>query len=304
LLTAGFLLVDVQISPVFFLGLLAALLLVSGPRTPREWFWIVIAVTALAAWFRMPTSLADHTVRAAAAFFIGTFVVLTLMGVRSLFTRASVAVLVGAIAMIGWYVAFHLRFIDLQNEIITRTWDEWRLIWTDLPAAVPSGDAVTEGGVADLARQRAAVLIDLAYLFPALLALAALASARLTWSWYHRIARAPLLAPAGRLGDFRFNDHLVWLLVALIALLVVPVPAAATLIAANALVVVGCIYALRGGAVAQTRLAGVSPWFVGLLMLIMLPFFYIIPLGLALLGIADTWLDFRRRAAPASGVTS
>lgn len=276
----------------------------SRPRTRREWFWIVVCLAALVAWFRAPTSLAEHTVRAAAAFFIGAFVGLSLIGVRSLFARASVAVFIGAVTMVGWYLAYHLRFADLQNEIVSQTWEAWRKIWTDLPAAVPSGDALVQGGVTDRARQFASAITVLAFLFPAWLALIALGSARLTWSWYHRIAHAPILPPAKPFREFRFNDHLVWLLVLLIALLLLPVPPSVTLVAGNALVVVGSLYVLRGAAIARGALLRASPFFIGILLLIMLPFFYIVPIGLAMLGIADTWLDFRRRAASASGVSS
>jgi hypothetical protein len=304
LLTAGFLLAAVQIGPVFFLGLLATLLLVSQPRTRREWFWIAICAAALVAWFGVPTSLADHTVRAAAVFFIGAFVGLTLVGVRSLFTRASVAVLIGAAAMVAWYLVFHLRFADLQNEIVTQTWEAWRKFVSDLPAAVPSGNALDEGAVADRARQYALVATVAAFLFPAWLALIALGSARLAWSWYRRIARTPMLAPANPFREFRFNDHLIWLLVLLIAPFLLPVPQSVTLVAGNALVVVGLIYVLRGAAVASTSLQRASPFFIGILLLMMLPLFYIVFIGLAMLGIADTWLDFRRRMAPRSGVPS
>ena len=259
---------------------------------------------ALVAWFRAPTSLTEHTVRAAAAFFIGAFVALTIVGVRSLFTRASAAVLIAAVATIGWYLALHLRFVDLQNEIISQTWEGWRKIWTDLPAAVPSGDALEEGAVADRARQFASALTVAAPLFPAWVALIAMASARLTWSWYQRIAHTPMLPPAKPFREFRFNDHAVWLLVLLIAPFLLPVPQSVTLVAGNALVVVGSIYILRGAAIAGTSLSRASPLFIGILLLIMLPFFYIVPIGLAMLGIADTWLDFRRRRAPASGVSS
>ena len=293
-----------QIGPVFFLGLLAALLLVSRPRTVREWFWIATCAAALLAWFRVPTSLADHTVRAAAIFFIGAFVALTLAGVRSLFARAGAAALIGAAAMIGWFVVYHLRFADLQNEIVTQTWAGWRKFVTDLPPVAPTGDTLNEGGVADRARQYASAVTVAAFLFPAWLALIALGSARLAWSWYYRIAPRPLLEPAGPFREFRFNDHLVWLVVLLITALLVRLPQSVTLVAANALVVLGSIYTLRGAAVASTSLRRASPVFIGVLLLIMLPLFYIVIIGLAMLGIADTWLDFRRRAAPPTGVPS
>jgi hypothetical protein len=271
----------------------------------REWLWVLICVVALAGWFRtVPTSLADHTVRASAAFFVGAFVALTLAGVRSLFNRAVAAVAIAAVAMVGWFLIFHLRFVDLQNEIVTQTWDMWRKMWTDLPEAVPSGDALNEGALADRARQLASMVTVMAVLFPTGLALVALAGARLTWSWYQRIARTPVLPPAKPFAEFRFNDHLVWLLVLLIAPFLLPVPQSVLLFAGNALAVVATLYVFRGAAVARTSLLRASPLFIGILLLIMLPFFYIVVIGLAMLGIADTWLDFRRRAAPPPGVPS
>ncbi len=131
-----------------------------------------------------------------------------------------------------------------------------------------------------------------------------MASARLVWSWYQRISRTPILPDVAPFRDFRFNDHLVWLLVLLIALLLAPVPQAVTLAAGNAVVVLASIYVLRGAAIARTSLQRASPLFIGILLLIMLPFCWFYLIGLALLGIADTWLDFRRRAAPPSGVPS
>jgi hypothetical protein len=277
---------------------------VSRPRTAREWLWIVVCGAALVAWFRTPTSLADHTVRASATFFIGAFLIATLVGVRSLFTRASIAVLFAAAAMIAWYAAYHLRFVDLQNEIISQTWEAWRTIVSGLPPAIPSGDALAEGAVADKARQFASAITVMAFLFPGGLALAALAGVRLAWSWYQRIARTPILPDAAPFHEFRFNDHVVWLLVLVIALVIAPLPQWVTLVAGNALFVLGLIYVLRGAAIARTSLQRASPLFIGILLLIMLPFCWIYLAGLAMLGIADTWLDFRRRAAPASGVSS
>lgn len=303
-MTGACLLAAVQIVPVFFLGLLAALLLVSRPATWREWMWVVVCLAAVAGWLRGSNSLADHTVRASAAFFIGGFIALTLMGVRSLFVRAATAVLFGAIAMITWYAAFHLRFTDLQNEIITNTWEAWRRVVAELPAAVPNAETIEQGGVSELVTWYATALTTGAFLFPAWIALIALGSARLAWSWYQRIARMPLLSPAGRLRDFRFNDHLIWLLVVLIAAMVVPLPASAALVAANALTLVGAFYALRGAAIARTAIVRPSPLFIIILLPIMLAFLPFFLAGLALLGIADTWLDFRRRAAPPSGVPS
>ena len=77
-----------------------------------------------------------------------------------------------------------------------------------------------------------------------------------------------------------------------------------TLVGANLLTVVGVLYAARGAAVIRMSVLRASPIFVALLCLMMLALFMVIPIGLTLLGIADTWVDFRRRMAPPTGVPS
>ena len=62
------------------------------------------------------------------------------------------------------------------------------------------------------------------------------------------------------------------------------------------------IYGARGLAVARTLLLRMAPFLTPLLCLIALP---VLPLplsGLVILGVADTWLDLRRRMPPPEGV--
>jgi hypothetical protein len=304
-LTAVYLFAAVPVSPAFFLGPLGALLLASRPRTPREWFWIAIAIGVLAAWLGLPMSLAEQTVRASAAFFVGAFLAATLAGVRSLIARALAAVALAALATAGWFVALHFRFSTMESELIKQTWEAWRLFLPTLPATMPAaGDLLTESATTDQARQFATGLTVGVSLFPAWLALWALAGVRLAWSWYYRIARAPFPPAAGPFRDFRFNDQMVWVLVVALAAALLGQARPVTLTATNVLVVVGALYALRGTAVLRTSVLKASPMFIGLLFLMMLALFTVIPIGLALLGIADTWVDFRRRMAPPPGAVT
>lgn len=306
LLTATFLIVAVPIFPVFFLGPLAVLLLVSRPRTPREWFWIAVSVGALVAWFRLPDSLSQQTVRAAAVLFIGAFVTLSLAGVRSLFTRAMLAAVLAALAIVGWFMAFRLSFATLQNDMIAQTWDAWHQIWTSLPATPPaaSTEVLVVATPPDFAHQLALAVTSMATLSPALLALVALLGVWLASTWYHRIARTPITAPPPPLAEFRFNDQLVWLLVLSVALTLARTTRTIHLVTENLLVVVLAMYWLRGLAVIRTALWRASPLVIGILILIMFPMLAFVLVGLTLLGVADTWLDFRRRMAPPSGVPS
>jgi hypothetical protein len=303
LLTAIFLVVAVPIFPVFFLGPLAVLLLVSHPRTSREWFWIAVSAGALIAWFRLPDSLSQATVRAGAVLFIGGFVTLAVAGVRSLFTRAMLAAGLAALATVGWFVAFHLRFDALQNDIVTQVWDGWHQFWTSLPATPPpTSDVLTMAAQPDLAHQLAMAATGMAVLSPAILTLVALLGVWLASTWYHRITRTPIVAPPPPLAEFRFNDHLVWLLVLSVALTLASTSRPVHLVTENLLVVVLATYWMRGLAVIRTALRRASPLVIGVLILIMFPMLAFVLVGLTLLGVADTWLDFRRRMAPPSGV--
>jgi hypothetical protein len=302
LLLAGFLIAAISICPAFFLGLLALLLLVSRPRTGREWLWIALCTLALVAWFKLPDSVSQQTVRAAAVVFAGTFVALTLAGVRSLFTRTALAVLIGAIAVAAWYLAFHLRFADLQNDIVSQTWSAWRAWRTDLPVRPPQ---VTQpfqlSDSTSFSTRMAVSATALAALYPALLALVASLGAWLAWHWYHRIARQPLGVPAPPFREFRFNDQLIWLLLAAVTATLINVSAPVTLMTQNVVTVLAVWYWLRGLAVARFALQHASPLFLAAAVLLMFPLFAFALVGFTLVGVADTWVDFRRRMVPPTG---
>lgn len=303
---AVFLIAAVQICPVFFLGTLGVLLLLSRPQTAREWFWIGLCALGLVAWFQLPESLAQHTVRSAGIFYVGAFAVFTLAGVRSLFTRALLALAVASLATVGWFALLHLRFQDLQNDFISQTWNGWRQLFATLPTAPPAvtGAALKPSSVDDRTWELATTLTTMATIYPALLGLTAMLGSWLSWHWYQRVVRRPLGPPAPRLGQFTFNDQVVWLLVAAIGGALIHGSAAWTIAADNVLLIMIAVYALRGLAVARIALRHASPIFLSVLAVIMLPMFPFAATGFTLLGVADTWLDFRRRLAPPSGALS
>lgn len=166
----------------------------------------------------------------------------------------------------------------------------------DMQATMPNAPWV--GDVANATEQIAQVQGDV---FPALLALQTLAALALVSWWIRRIGRSD--APAfklGRLREFRFNDNLIWLLIAGLLLLVVPTGTVGMRIAANALVFMGALYAIRGLAVFvfMARAAPAVPTIIfGLLALIFLSPFVVT--GALVMGVGDTWLDVRGRAAVA-----
>jgi hypothetical protein len=133
-----------------------------------------------------------------------------------------------------------------------------------------------------------------AQLYPALLALASLAALAVGWWAYRRLAlQQP--NPLGRLGEFRFHDALIWILIGGVVLVALPLNGDGTRIGTNVLVFMAGLYALRGVAVlvavmgAQSVLATVVAAVLALLL-------YPVALTVAaVVGLTDTWLDIRSR---------
>lgn len=132
-------------------------------------------------------------------------------------------------------------------------------------------------------------------LYPALLGLASLAALGIAWYVVNRLeGEREALAP---LRDFRFSDHLVWLLVGGLVLFLLPAGELADRVGENAMAFMGGLYALRGMAImvwvvtaAVTTAWGAALWSIAAILL------YPVALGVALvMGLSDTWLDLRAR---------
>lgn len=135
--------------------------------------------------------------------------------------------------------------------------------------------------------------------FPALLALYSLVVLALAWWFFVRLdpreARWRGLAP---LREFRFNDQLVWLVIAGLLLVLLPVGEPLARAGANLLLFMGGLYVVRGIAILTFMMRGTLPSLLmtgGVLLAALVnPLFLSVPL---LVGIGDTWLDVRRRMA-------
>jgi hypothetical protein len=170
--------------------------------------------------------------------------------------------------------------------------------WQNLSSrSAADGAAAGSSGITD-AIYRAADLQVL--LFPALLALATLAALAVAWWGYRRLALRDA-APLRPLREFSFPNDLVWLLIAGIALLLLPVGDAVSRAGANVLTFMAALYALRGAAV--LIVVGGAPGPLGMVLgLVALLFLYPLVMATAVLvGLTDTWIDIRarRRASPA-----
>jgi hypothetical protein len=145
-------------------------------------------------------------------------------------------------------------------------------------------------------------------LFPSLLFLESLVALALAWTTYHRIARTRLGAPLGPLKDFRFNDQLVWGLIAGLAIVFLPAFDFIEDVGRNLLVFFGALYAIRGfgvlswflapGVLAATLMVGFAMLWWPVLSVVAISGFVLLTLAAFGLGLGDTWADWRRRARP------
>ncbi len=152
------------------------------------------------------------------------------------------------------------------------------------------GDA--QAAVAEALRSFAAIAKAI---YPALLALASLASLSVATYVTRRMEGAT--AGVSPLRGFRFDDHLVWLLVIGLLLLVVPAGSWAPRVGGNVVTFMGGLYVLRGAGVLAWLGTTVvsSSWSIALWIVAAL-LFYPVTLGAAfVLGLSDTWLDLRSR---------
>jgi hypothetical protein len=155
------------------------------------------------------------------------------------------------------------------------------------------GSSILSPDIVELIRDVAAARVSV---FPALLGLESIAALGVAW-W----VRTRLLGEGDQglasVRTFRFNDHLVWVLVVGLVLLVTQSGAALPRVGSNVVVFMGALYALRGVAVFLFVSGGVSifGYAIFAVLLVMLP--PVVFGTAALIGIGDTWLDLRARAA-------
>ncbi|MBA3657972.1 MAG: DUF2232 domain-containing protein [Gemmatimonadales bacterium] len=259
----------------------------------REWLCVAGSLAWTLIWLLQPdTSLVGQVVRASAVLLTGAFLAMTVYRPSADLSRALLATGAAALALASWTGVFGISWAAVSHGFERELWASNRTFVDQLSAA-----GTAAGGAGPLLDQLSAAASATAALLPALLVLAALAGLRLGWSWHHRIAVKPLGEPPARFQAFAFSDQLVWLLVAGLALTLVPQAPGWRAAAQNLLALGGALYAIRGLAVFSAgsgRLSRAGCALLTLVAMFLLPF---VVGGLTLLGVADTWLDFRRRRA-------
>lgn len=157
--------------------------------------------------------------------------------------------------------------------------------------------ASAEGWGGELSRSIYRAVELQSMLHPALLGIASLAALAVAWWAFRRLA-ARDARPLAPLHEFRFNDGLVWVLIAGIALIVLPLGEPAVRAGSNVLLFMGALYMLRGVAVVVAVMGspGLGSAMLGLIAVFFLP---MVMVASVLVGLTDTWLDLRARRSPA-----
>ena len=132
-------------------------------------------------------------------------------------------------------------------------------------------------------------------IFPALTALASMSALLLSW-WLFTLFSGRSEWVLGSIKNFRFNDHLIWIFVVGLFLLFTRWSEPLQRVGSNAVVFIGALCAVRGAAVIVFITGGFSVlgYAMTIFGLVIVP--PIVLGGAILIGIADIYLDFRKRS--------
>ena len=266
---------------------LLLLLARDGLRTVRVALGVVVAGVIIASGSRDGVWYAE---RAWTVLVGGGFLGLTMVAPGWALSSRALGAVLGALAVTGGVLAL-------------RT-DAWAALDTAISEGVRAGVDTTLyamstlGGGEALSPALVSALHEIAdaqaAVFPALICLGSMAAIGVAWWVRTRLVGEGDLG-LGPLRLFRFNDHLVWVFVAGLLLLVVQRGEPLARLGSNAVVFMGALYALRGAAVfvfvsGAPSLFGYVTFVVGLVLAAP------VLVGMAMLiGIGDTWLDIRSR---------
>ena len=201
---------------MLLLGPLAGLLLINGPATARAWRWALISVALTALWLGISRGIVDQVANAMAILMTSGFVALSASNRRGLFGRASVAVLLAAAGVVIWCSVWDIGWGDLRIAL-TR---EWWSVWRDLAANPRFGPRSLDAQ--DLLQRIADAGGSIARLYPARLMLTGILGLVVAANWVELVTGRPIGRPAEGLGKFRFTDHLVWLVIVAVLVLLLP----------------------------------------------------------------------------------
>jgi hypothetical protein len=285
------------------LGPLAGLLLVARPVSRQAWAIMILALVWCALWLLRVGDLAHQVVRAYSVLLVGPWLALVQEqpGGRRPLQTAVLAIGIAVGLTFSWLVVLGFSWGEVEAAAA-------RTLSTGFisQARVAQGLGGTFGQELSVRLYEAAGQSRfVAALLPSGLILSSLGGLALAWRGHFWLAAEPLGSPPPPFAAFTFSDQAVWLVVAALAALLWPgaegVRGLETL-ATNVLVVMFSLYALRGAAIFRASTGRPSAVGVALYSVLAILMFAFVASGLMVLGLADTWLDFRRRlAAPTGG---
>ncbi len=279
-------LVFAPVPPLVLVGLPLALLLVAtGPR--NAWSAAVVAAVVGLAVIGERTGLWWFA-RGWPLLLGGAYVMVAAWRPWWNFSATALASL--GLAVVVAVMAFALRpgaWLDVDTLMATQVASETETWSTRLGLA-------GEESAQNLLRQAAGLQVAL---FPAFLGLASLGALGLAVAVRDRM-HGELGRGFGRLSGFSFNDHLVWVWLLGLALIVAPVGGIADRVGGNAVLFMGLLYVLRGFAVMLSLVGGISVLtgvVGGLVALLLYPLLAFATAVALIVGLGDTWLNIRAR---------
>jgi hypothetical protein len=227
-----------------------------------------------------------YTERAWGVLIGGGFLGLSMAAPRWSISSRALGTVMGSLVIAAAVLAFRTdawAAIDSAMAVTARTSIEMLLAWlTPYAREAPTPEMVT------------AAVESQAALFPAMIAIASMASLAVAW-WIRTRLMGEGDQGLAPLREFRFNDHLVWLLITGLLLTFVQWGEAFARLGSNALVFMAALYTLRGAAVFVFLSGGLSALGYALMLvgvIIAAPVFVSMAM---LIGVGDTWLDLRSR---------
>jgi hypothetical protein len=251
-----------------------------------------------------------------AAAVVAAAVVLAFSGDRSgiwWFERGWSLVLAGTFVwVVGWrpgwgFSAQALSALAFATAIVAAVLLAGPTVWQDLNAlmTVRAAEAVqaAAGLLGDVANDTVQSVLSRVVsfqvlVFPALLGVSSLGALGVAIGVRSWLAGNP--SPSfSELRSFRFNDHLVWVWVIGLGLLLAPIGEVADRIGSNAVLFMGFLYIVRGFAVVLSLVGGISlaaGIVGGVIALLLYPILALLLAAMLIVGLSDTWLNVRGRA--------
>ncbi len=286
--------VPVAQGPVIIAVIFIELALALGVRRAPALAGALLALLIVLPW--MPWDSMSYIERAWALVLGAWFVALVVWRPAVRFVSRALAAVTGAAATVAVFLLARPNGWGSLQQAVSQRMSRGAVATIDALQALQGGQAVSRTYVATLDQ----VVHGLQVVFPAVLGLASLAALGVAWWLYNWLARSDEHG-VGPLRDFRFNDHLVWIFVAGLVLLLSGWGGGSIgRVGSNAVVFMGALYALRGLAVVVFFMSG-GLSLIGFVLLA-LGLLFVAPVlvaGAAIIGLGDTWLDIRSRASTA-----